>query len=164
MELQSEIISLKKKSRLAVISIIILIFLLIISLIFFPLIASLIYRDLDSFDDSDLALNLVPTEPEADNAYNVLIQFPASLDLSEEEYQTVKVYNSGKAWDQNFTTNILSKQKKALDGFKLAASKSFFQDPLYADLEKIDWFKYNFSLLVVNQTAALNYLSALNYL
>ena len=36
MELQSEIISPKKKSRLAVISIIILIFLFIISLIFFP--------------------------------------------------------------------------------------------------------------------------------
>lgn len=109
---------------------------LIILVYFSPIVLGLIFRDGPPPNDSDLRLQNISI-PDADNAYFDLLRL-ATPDAPVYENVSLEVSKKEKPWDDKAVVEEVLNNTAAYKVFSVAAHKPKFQDPAFADDEKLD--------------------------
>jgi len=127
--------SLFKKILYIIIGILLILISLISLILLLPKLLGLFSWDIPPINDSDLALEKIEIFPEKNAVYNLskindIMEHPENNELLSDHL-------SGKVWNEDFVKDILSKNEQALNYFEEAAEKESFQDPYFANPEKI---------------------------
>ncbi|MGB9743376.1 MAG: hypothetical protein ACPLW9_01535 [Minisyncoccales bacterium] len=101
-----------------------------------PEFLNLFAKDITPIDDSDLQLQKVFVS-DKDNAYFDLIKIKDVIYMPKDKLPTILDMVAGKTWDNQFAEEIISKNSEAFKYFSEAVLKPKYQNPTYADPEKI---------------------------
>lgn len=115
-----------------------------------------ISHDAPLADSSYLRLENIAVPPEEQNAYYYFSKIKDTV-----EPKDMQDYLSGKKWDEKIVKEILQKNESALSFFDAAAKKEKFQNPAYADPDKIS---IDMKLTPMNSRRSIARLSSLKAL
>jgi len=115
--------------------VIIIIIVLVASPFFVPSFLNLFYKDIAPTEAPDLTLPIVSI-PKDQNSYYDLMEASEALDIPENFYSKITLYNESKnknEWNATLVKKTLSDNKEALAHLATASKKSAYQDPSFAD-------------------------------